>query len=512
MTSAPHRTRYAHSAMVCSVDSLASHAGVDMLARGGSAADAAIAASAVLAVTKQDQCGLGGDLLALVFRAGDERPWALNASGRAGSGADPDRLRASGHSSVPVTGDLAAAPVPGCVDGWSELHQRFGRLPMETLLEPARRTAEHGFAAPASLAAAARQLTGVPGGEDFTAAGPLAAGATVRRPGVARALAAIADRGRSGFYGGEFGDALVALGHGEYHASDLARAQADWVTPLQVDAFGYRLWSLAPNSQGYLLLRSAAGASQLALGDPEDPQWAHLLIELSRRAAADRDAVWHEQSDGDALVSRQTLEAIAADLGDRAGHSTAPAAVPGGTVAVCVVDQERTAVSMLQSNFDEWGSKVFVPGTGIVLHSRGASFSLQPGHPAEYGPGRRPPHTLAPTLVTDPATKLKAAVATRGGHIQPQVLLQVLARVLRADQSPAKALAAGRFAVQDGEVWLEGQTPRAWRDGLAVRGHRVSMHEAFCNSFGHAQLILCGEDHVSGASDPRSDTWGVGVL
>jgi gamma-glutamyltranspeptidase/glutathione hydrolase len=148
----------------------------------------------------------------------------------------------------------------------------------------------------------------------------------------------------------------------------------------------------------------------------------------------------------------------------------------------------------------------------VALHNRGSSFSLQPGHPAEYGPGRRPPHTLTPTLLTDGAGSLRASVATRGGHIQPQVLLQVLSRICVSSESPADALAAGRFAVAGDEVALEGHAPRGWFEGLAARGHRVVEHEPFEPDFGQAQLIVDSGDHLAGASDPRSKTWGVAAL
>lgn len=509
---APFSTRFAAEAIICTVDELAASAGAQALRAGGCAADAAIAAGAVLAVTHQHQCGLGGDLMALVHREGDELPWAINASGRAGSGADPQRLRAAGFDQMPSTADPACVPVPGCVDGWLALHERFARLPLEELLEPARRHAADGFAASDSLAAATRLLPGVRGAEDFTASGTLQPGQVVRRPGVARALQAIAREGRRGFYEGEFGEALLELGGGEYTAADLKRGQADWVAPLGLEAFGHRLWSLPPNSQGYLLLRSAAIASGLSLPEPEHPGWAHLLIEASRASAADRDQVWHEGSDGPSLIAADRIAAARARISEQRAQGPAPAAIPGDTVSLCVVDGERMAVSMLESNFVGWGSMLFAPGVGVALHNRGASFSLQPGHPAEYGPGRRPPHTLAPALLTGAGGALEGALATRGGHIQPQVMLQVLARVYTASQSPGEVIAAGRWALCGDQVALEGHAPDRWFDGLIARGHRVLRRPSFGEEFGQAQLILRRGDHLAAASDPRSETWAAAPL
>jgi gamma-glutamyltranspeptidase/glutathione hydrolase len=498
--------------MVCAVDGLAAGTGLAALRAGGSAVDAAIAASAVLAVTHPHQCGLGGDLLALVHRQGDDRPYALNASGRAGAGADPARLRAAGHDQMPATGEVACVPLPGCVDGWLALHDRFGRLSLAELLEPARGYAADGFAASEALAAASRQLEGVAGAEDFTAHGPLGPGQLIRRPGVERAFAAIARYGRRGFYEGEFGAALLELGSGEYAPADLELPQADWVQPLAVDAFGRRLWSLPPNSQGYLLLSSAAIASDLPLPDPEDPGWPHLLIEASGEAARDRDRVWHQDSDGEALIAEERIAGMRQRVSRAHAGRAAQADVPGGTVSLCVVDEERTAVSLLQSNFVPWGAKLFVPGLGIALHNRGFSFSLDSGHPGGYGPGRRPPHTLTPALTTGSDGSLDAVLATRGGEIQPQVLLQLLARAYVSRQSPAGAVAAGRWALVGDQVLLEGHAGTRWFDGLIARGHRVLQRPSFDEAFGQAQLIVSAGDHLEGASDPRSSTWAAAVL
>lgn len=278
-----------------------------MLQRGGSAADAAVATSAVLAVTTQHMCGMGGDLFALVHRDGEPAPAVLNASGRAGSGADAARLRAEGHREMPAKGDIRAVPVPGCVDGWLALHDRFGRLGLGEVLDPAIRYAEDGFPASPWLAFLAATVSGLPGGEDFAAA--TAPGVTVRRPGVARSLRAIVASGRDGFYAGEFGAGLLRLGAGEYVEADLSVPLADWVTPLRSPAWGSQLWTVPPNSQGYLTLAGAWIASGLPLpDDADDPLWAHLTVESARFAAYDRIELLHEHADGSALLDPARLE------------------------------------------------------------------------------------------------------------------------------------------------------------------------------------------------------------
>lgn len=519
----PMATRHAPVGMVCAIDHLAAEAGVEVMRGGGNAADAAIATSAVLAVTSQHLCGMGGDLFALVHTGGSAPPECINASGRAGAGADPVRMRAEGHRTMPLHGDIRSVPVPGCVDGWLALHERFGRAPLAAVLAPARRYAEGGFPASPTLAAAVPAIRDLAGAGDYRAPGAVRPGTLIRRPGVARALTAIVEHGRAGFYGGEFGDGLLAVGAGEFAPADLAAPLADWVEPLGLGAFGRTLWTVPPNSQGYLTLAAAAIADGLALPPPDDPGWAHLLVEAARQAGFDRPAVLHEHADGEALLAPDRLAARraaidpqrAARLGDRYGG--------GGTIYLCAVDGDRMGVSLIQSNASGWGAHIVEPATGIFLHSRGLGFSLVPGHPAEYEPGRRPPHTLSPALTTHPDGTLDMVIGSMGGDSQPQILLQLLARLLVAGQSPADALAAGRWVLRSLEastgfntwdaagdvlVAIEGQAPTGWDDGLVARGHTVRRERPFDHGFGHAHVIVNHGDVLAGATDPRPRTGG----
>lgn len=518
MTSAPFPTLYAPEGMVCSVDHLASQAGVAMLRAGGSAADAAVAASAVLAVTTQHMCGMGGDLFALVARPGGGPPACLNAAGRAGSGADPARLRAEGHARMPFSGDIRAVPVPGCVDGWVTLLADHGRLPLADVLEPARRYAADGFPASPTLAASVGRLAGLAGAGDYAhVAKP---GDMVRRPGVARALAAIAAEGRDAFYQGEFGAGLLELGQGEYAPADLVAGLAAWVEPLGLDVWGTRLWTVPPSSQGYLTLSGAWIAAGLPLpDDPDDPAWAHLLIEAARQAGHDRLDVLSDSADGAALIHPDRLlprrQAIDPDRAATLGDTYSG----GGTIYLCAVDSDRMGVSLIQSNASGWGAGLFERTTGISLQNRGVGFSLVDGHPAEYGPGRRPPHTLSPALATDDRGRLRMTIGTMGGDSQPQVLLQLLARLLVHAQSPAEAIASGRWALTAADagggfdtweqrgrvsVAIEGHAPPGWASGLSGRGHTVALAPPFSHGFGHAHVIENRGDHLAGASDPRS--------
>ncbi|MEN3271401.1 MAG: gamma-glutamyltranspeptidase / glutathione hydrolase, partial [Actinomycetota bacterium] len=518
----PFATTHAPNGMVCSVDRLASEAGIAVLRRGGSAADGAIATSAALAVTTQHMCGMGGDLFAIVHhRTGP--PDVLNASGRAGSGADPDALRAEGLTSMPFRGRINAVPVPGCVDGWLALHARHGRLPLADVLAPAIALAADGFAASPTLAASIPAIAVLPGADDYTAQ-PVRPGTRIRRPLVADALRAIAKGGRDAWYGGAFGDGLIEIGNGEYTTDDLAHANADWVEPLGVRAWDRDIWTVPPNSQGYLTLAGAWIAEGLPLpDDADDAVWAHLLVEAARQAAYDRVAVLHEHADGAALVAPERLASRRAAIGDTAAD-LGDGYAGGGTIHLAVVDRDRMGVSLIQSNAGGWGAGIAVPSVRVFLQNRGYGFNLVPGHPAEYGPGRRPPHTLSPALVTHPSGDLDMVIGTMGGDTQPQILLQLLARLLVNGESPGRAVAAGRWGLTGGatgfDTWVdrgrvrvavEGHASSAWSDGLRSRGHDVDTTNAFDHGFGHAHVIQVVDDVLAGASDPRPRTGGASI-
>ena len=517
-TYAPFTVSQAPTAMVSSVDQLASAAGLRALLAGGSAVDAAVAANAVLSVTLPNQCGLGGDLFALVHRSGED-PVALNASGRAGSGADPAALRADGHQVMPFRRHLGSVTVPGCVDGWLALHERFGRLDLPAVLAAAIGYARDGFPASPFLAGA---VTGAAEDirQEMAAEGGLAIGQRVRRPDNARLLETIAAVGRAGFYLGEFGEALVRLGAGQFTEADLRVDNADWVTPLSVRAWGRDVWTVPPGSQGYLTLSAAWMADQIGLPeDPADPLWAHLLIEATRQAAYDRLDALHDGANGPELLSPDRLGPRVARIDpERAGRLRPPAA-RGGTTYLCAVDGDGMAVSLMQSNAMGFGSELVVPGTGVFLHNRGIGFNLSDGHPAEYGPRRRPPHTLAPVLVTETGRQLAAVLGTRGGDAQPQVVLQLLALLLNAGRDAADAVAAGRWMLAHPgggtgfETWAAGgevrvgveeHAPPAWAEGLTRRGHAVEVRGPFAHEFGHAQAIVRRAGGLEGAADPRS--------
>ena len=532
---APFGPRTGLRGMVAAADQLAASAGLAMLARGGSAADAAVATGTAMAVVGPHLCGLGGDVLAMVAPPAGP-PEALLSIGRAGAGADPDRLRDDGHQTMPVRGDIRSVQVPGAVDGWLALHERYGRLPLDDVLAPAIELAEEGFSASVMLALASHLVHALPGAGELCPDGPLSEGQTVRLPGIARTLRAIARDGRQGFYGGEFGRGLLALGNGHFAPIDLASSAASWCTPLRARAWGHDLWTVPAPSQGYLTLAGAVVAESAGLGtDPDDPQWAHLLVETWRAVGHDRPAVLHDGADAATLLHSGRLDAAASRVS--AGSMAPPDVAPGqgtrgagvarfgdgDTTHLCVQDADGLGISLTQSNALDFGSHLVEPSTGVFLHNRGVGFSLVPGHPAEVAPGRRPPHTLSPMLVTSADGALSHLVGAMGGDAQPQIIVQLLARLLRTGQNPAGAVAAPRLALdapsagpfrlwwgEDLAVLVEADGPPAWTAGLTGHGHRVRTIGAFDPvAVGCAQIIAtergaAGAPLLVGASDPRS--------
>ncbi|MGD9703100.1 MAG: gamma-glutamyltransferase family protein [Acidimicrobiia bacterium] len=517
----PFSTVRAPGAMICSADQLATQAGMAILAAGGNAVDAAIATNAAIAVTCPHLCGMGGDLFALVHGPDAGPPTVLNASGRAGSGVSSEELRAEGRVDMPFRHDPRAVTVPGCVDGWTSLHDRYGSLDLATILAPAIRLAEDGFPASPLLVGSLAGLDARARDSFSELLGQARApGAPTRRPGAGRTLRTIAATGRAGFYEGEFGEGLLALGNGVFSADDLARTQADWVAPLGIDAWGHRVWTIPPGSQGYLTLAGAAIAAGLPLPeDTDDPSWAHLLIEAAIEAGYDRPAVLHEGASGAALLDPERLAARRARIDpERTQRRPIRSYQDGDTTYLCVVDRNRMGVSLIQSNASGFGSWLVEPGTGINLHNRGLGFSVEAGHPAEIAPGRRPPHTLSPALVTRLDGSLAATIGTMGGDGQPQILLQLLARLLASGQSPAAVIGAGRWVLRGPvtgfDTWtapsgavvqVEGNAPATWVDALHARGHQAERTPPFDSAFGHAHVITVEPSGLlAGAADPRA--------
>ncbi len=499
---------------------LATQTAMAMVATGGNAVDAAVAANAVLGVVAPETCGIGGDLFALVHRPGMQRPDVLNSSGRAGAGADPDKLRAQGHRTMPPF-DPQTITVPGCVDGWEALLARYGSKSMPAVLAPAIGLASDGFPASFELVAA---LTRRPELADQTAAralypegNPPVIGERLRRPDLVTTLETIAALGRDGFYLGRAGKGIMKATGGVVTPADLEEIQAEWTAPLGTEAFGLTGWVVPPNSQGYLTTGSAAVFDRLAPpDDPEDPRSWHLAIEAYRSMAADRNEVVADPKFAlippAALVSDERIAERATRVDpERAGDFKSPLPAPGGTAYLAVIDASGLAVSFIQSNFMGIGSGLGAGDAGFFLHNRGAGFDLRRGHANELAPGKRPLHTLSPSLWTK-GGRIACLLGTRGGDYQPQLLLQVAIRGLRAGIEPADAQAGPRWMIDpiDGAnpvIAVESHTPAPTIDHLKRLGHQVSVRSDVQHGWGPVSLITIDEHgRRSAAADPRVDT------
>lgn len=486
-----------------------------IFAAGGNAVDAAIAANAVQGVVAPETCGVGGDLFALVHRPGEDRPAALNASGRAGSGVDASEL--SGRAHIPFDHPLSVT-IPGCVDGWEALADRFATKPLEELLQPAIRLAADGFEVSPELARAlARRRLDAP--ELYPHGAPAKPGTRVRRSRLAAVLQAVADRGRDGFYAGPAGQAVIEAVDGRITEADLARRQADWVEPLGAQVFGRTGWTIPPNSQGYLTLASAWIFEQL---EPprraDDPDYLHLQIEAYRSIAWERDDVVADPElaplpPGDLVAPERLAPLVEAIDPGRARQWPSPDQVPGGTAYLCTADADGMAVSLIQSNYTGFGSGI--GAAGFFLQNRGAGFTLKPGHPNTIGPGKRPLHTLAPTLWTS-GDRLDMVLGTRGGAYQPQLLLQIAAAIYLLELDPAEAQALPRWTLEEfgratpSSVLAEPTLPAVAE--LEARGHRVRRLEAPQPGWGPVSIIRRRPDgSYVAAADPRVETTAASV-
>lgn len=499
---------------------LSTAAATTILFQGGNAVDAAIAANAVQGVVAPETCGIGGDLFALVLGLNDPEPITLNSSGRAGSRAAElaDDLRTAGVTEIPQD-HPAAVTVPGCVDGWLALNERFGRLDLATVLTPAIRLARGGFAANQELAAAfaaRREQFSAAAPEMYPDGQPPLASARIQRPTLARTLERIAAEGRDALYSGEVGRAISEALDGSLSPDDLGRSQAEWVDPLSAEVLGMTGWTIPPNSQGYISLLSLAVLEAIGVPEPEDPSLWHAVIESYRLAAADRD---------DVLADPESIEISAVDLlGDtrvasladrydpnRATDPTSPPPAAGGTAYMTVLDGEGLGISLIQSNFHGIGSGFAVPAGGFILHDRGRGFDLRPGHPNELSPGRRPLHTLSPTVWRD-ASGSTSLLGTRGGFMQPQLIVQMAVSAFGFGLEPSISQASPRWMVPlpgptQSSVEVEPGTPEDVIEALEERGHAVHRHEIPQAGWGPVSVIRSRPDGLArGAADPRVDT------
>ncbi len=502
ITGRPFATRsevIAKNGMAATSHPLATQVALEILRAGGTAVDAAIAANAALGLMEPTGCGIGGDLFAIVWDAEEEELYGLNASGRSPRALTADVFTARGLDHIPKYGVLPLS-VPGCVDGWFRLHERFGALSMEAVLAPAIRYAREGFPLTDLIAyyweRSVRVLNDQPGfAEQFTPAPKV--GQLWKNPNLAKTYERLGKEGRDVFYRGEIAHAIgdFVKEHGGYLAyEDLAAHESTWVEPVSTNYRGYDVWELPPNGQGIAALQmlNLLEGYDLASMGPGSADWLHLLIEAKKIAFEDRAKFYADPAFNELpveyLVSKEYADKRRKEIDPKkAGQSyeaANPALEEGDTIYLTVADSKGNMVSLIQSNYRGMGSGVAPAGLGFILQDRGELFDLTPGRFNSYAPGKRPFHTIIPAFVTKDG-KPWLSFGVMGGSFQPQGHVQVLVNMIDFGMNTQEAGDAARIAhggssqptggrMDDGgAISLEsGIAPEVVRE-LAKRGHVI---------------------------------------
>jgi gamma-glutamyltranspeptidase/glutathione hydrolase len=507
--------------VVATSQPLAAQAGLQMLAAGGSAVDAALATAITLTLVEPVSNGIGSDAYAIVWDG--KQLHGLNASGRSPALWTPEYF--AGRSEVPKRG-WDSVSVPGCISAWVELSRKFGKLPFEKLFEPAIRYGREGFYVSPTIArqwaAQVPELKAQPGfAEAFMPGGkPPAPGELFRFPDHAATLERIARTKGEDFYRGELAQKMeaFALEHkGAMRASDLAAHASDWVAPLAVEYRGYTLHELPPNGQGIVALMALGMLEHFDMASiPVDSvESVHLQIEAVKLAFADAFAYVADVDfmpfDPKVLLGSSYLASRAKLIDRTKAKQFGPGQPPkGGTVYLTAADASGMMISMIQSNYMGFGSGVVVPGTGISLQNRGATFVLEKGHPNQVGPKKRPFQTIIPGFVTKDGRPVMS-FGVMGGTMQPQGHTQVMVRIADYGQNPQAACDGPRFRWVEGlSVSVEDRMPAGIVEGLKRMGHKIVTVDDY-NQFGSCQAIwrLEGGGYLA-ASDPRRDGQAAG--
>lgn len=496
---------------------LATAAGAEMIWAGGNAVDAALAMAIALTVVEPTSNGIGSDAFALVW---DGQLHGLNASGQSPAGLA--RVAFGNLGTVPLC-DWRAVTVPGAVSGWRSLWQRWGKLPFEQLFEPAIRYAERGFPVSPETARAWKRAESVflpLQGQEFEPfkqvffAGDRApkAGEIWRSEAHARTLRAIAQSGSEDFYHGDLAQKIASFAAstgGFMTLADLAAHKADWVTPISTTYRDLTVWEIPPNGQGIAALIALNILEGFDLGRyPRDSADSfHWQIEAMKLAFAD---AYRYVADPRCLEFDPVRLLGKGYAGDRRALITntamplAKPGIPNGGTVFLVAAEPDLMVSFIQSNYEGFGSGILIPDTGIALHNRGAGFTLEPGHPNEYAPSKRPFHTIIPSFLTRNGQPL-GPFGVMGAPMQPQGHVQVVVNLTDYDMNPQAALDAPRWRfLQDNRVLLEQAVPPSVVRALGDRHHAIQV-SAEVSQFGKGQIILQHGSTLIAASEPRAD-------
>jgi gamma-glutamyltranspeptidase / glutathione hydrolase len=548
ITGRPFATRselLAQHGMVCTSHPLATQAGIDVLKRGGSAVDAAIAANACLALMEPVSCGPGGDLFAIVWSAKDHKLFGLNASGRSPLGLSfeqmKEELKKLDRTTIPQRGFLPIS-VPGAVDGWFELHGKFGKLPMADVLAPAIGYASDGFPVTELIAmywaAGVRNAQGdkLPGAflETFAPGGRApACGEIFKNPALASTFKLLAERGRDAFYRGEIADKIDAFmqqNGGFLRKADFESHKSTWVEPVSVNYRGYDVFELPPNGQGIAaleMLNLLEGFDLKSMGfDSADA--LHVMVESKKLAFEDRAKFYADPAFAKVPVAGLLSKDYAAERRklikmDRAAKSYdagSPALDQGDTIYLTTADGAGNMVSLIQSNYRGMGSGIVVPGLGFSFQDRGEMFVFEPGHANVYAPGKRPFHTIIPAFIMKDGEPYMS-FGVMGGAMQPQGHVQIVCNLVDFGMGLQEAGDAARWQHEGstdydtpkmksgGWVNLESSVPWSTLAELKRRGHDLRID---LGGYGGYQAILWDAKNkvFHGASESRKDGCAMG--
>ncbi len=519
--------------MAATSQPLATQIAIDVLKQGGSAVDAAIAADAALGLMEPVGAGVGGDLFAIVWDPKSGKLHGLNASGRSPKSLTLEHFQKQGLKHIPALGPLPVS-VPGCVDGWFELHARFGKLPMKNVLEPAIRYAREGFPLSELIAfywdKSVPRLVPFPGfKEQMTIDGRAPRkGEIWKNPNLAATLEKIADGGRDAFYKGDIARTIDKYIHeqgGFLSYDDFAAHRSEWVQPVSTTYRGYELWELPPNTQGIAALQilNVLEGFDFAKSGFGSPQHMHAFIEAKKVAFEDRAKYYADPEFAKAPVAELVSSKYGAqrrkliDPQKAAKRYDAGALRQGDTIYLTTADDSGMMVSLIQSNYRGMGSGMTPPGLGFVLQDRGELFSLTPGHANVFAPGKRPFQTIIPAFLTK-GGKPWASFGVMGGDMQPQGHAQIVMNVVDFGMNLQEAGDAPRIyhtgsseptdevMIDGGEVHLESGFPYESVRWLVEHGHRITSE---LGGYGGYQAIRVEQTPHGrvyyGASESRKD-------
>ena len=507
-----------YKAMVSTAHPLATGMGIDILKDGGNCVDAAIAVAAVLNVVDMSNTGLGGDAFALAYFQREGRVIGLNASGRSPFRASVKEYKKHGQFGMPERGPLSIT-TPGALSGWSMLHERYGTIPFEELLQPAIKLAKDGFEINAAIslitALSHKNLARFPkiASIYLTPEGKAPQpGDILKQTDLGETLEIVATEGAAVMYGGSLGDRIAkAVGNagGLLSARDFAEHSVEWVEPIRTTYREYEVVTIPPNSQGMALLQMLNIMEGYAAGsfDRGSAELAHLQVEAKKLAFEDRNALvcdpeFYEIPTAD-LISKNYADNLRSRIDPQRAFAPKPSPIPGAgdTTYFCIVDDEGNSISFINSLFQSFGSCVVAADTGIILQNRGLGFVFDPEHPNSLQPHKRPLHTLVPCMVLKDS-KPYLIIGCIGGDQQPQGLLQILMNIIDFGMSPQEAIDAPRWRSYEGNrLAIETAMGAKVVQPMSTKGHIMAEEMDF---FGGAQCIMLdAKRSLQGGSDPR---------